>query len=61
MSENRFKMGDLAKIKASGETGEVIGIAQHAGQAAPQYLLRYAQATGNAVEAWWEDAALTLT
>lgn len=44
-------------IAASGEAGEVLGRAEYT-TAANNYYIRYQEATGRAVEAWWSEDAL---
>jgi hypothetical protein len=53
----KLELGSKAVIAASGERGEVIGVAVYA-VAETSYLLRYKAADGRAVEAWWNASAL---
>lgn len=53
-----FALGDSVMIDASGETGRVIGRAQH-DYAADSYLIRYRDASGRATEQWWTSSALS--
>jgi hypothetical protein len=50
-------LGGQVTIKASGETGEVIGRAHYL-TSEPNNLLRYKRADGVATEGWWPDSAL---
>lgn len=54
----RFALNDTAMVTVSGETGVVVGRAEH-WKAEPQYLLRYRRNDGVATEQWWCDSALT--
>ncbi|MDE1139551.1 hypothetical protein [Paraburkholderia tropica] len=53
----KFNLGDVVKIGASDESGEVIARAEYA-QSEDSYLLRYKSADGRAVESWWGASAL---
>jgi len=53
----KFQLKQNVTIKASGETGEIIGRAEYA-CSEPNYLIRYKAADGRAVEAWWIESAL---
>lgn len=53
----RFSLKENVKIKASGETGQVIGRAQYA-EAKNSYYVRYKAHDGRAVEQWWSEPAL---
>lgn len=55
--EFKFELGSTAIIKASGETGEVVGRAQYI-HGPDQYQLRYVNAAGVATEIWWEESTL---
>lgn len=52
-----FELGQQVIIKASGESGEVIGRAEYS-TAEANYYLRYKACTGAATEAWWAESAL---
>lgn len=54
-----FDLKAQVVIKASGETGQVLGRAEYA-TSEPSYFLRYRAADGRAVEAWWAESALSL-
>jgi hypothetical protein len=58
--EHPFKIGDEVVIAASGERGEVIGLAVFARSEASAQL-RYKAADGRAVESWWQVSALELS
>lgn len=53
----KFKLGDVVRIRTSGESGEVIGRAEFS-TAINNYYLRYQSADGRAIEAWWTEDAL---
>jgi hypothetical protein len=57
MSSFKFKLGDVVRIRASGEAGEIIGRAEYS-TAINNYCLRYQSADGRATEAWWTEDAL---
>lgn len=52
-----FSMRQVVRIKESGESGTVIGLAVY-DHTEPKVLLRYKDATGRAVEDWWTVSAL---
>ena len=52
-----FELEQPVAIRASGEQGEVIGRCERVG-GEDQYLVRYADASGRAVENWWGVSAL---
>ncbi len=54
-----FQLGDLVRVTASGEQGEVIGRAEYS-SGVDQYLVYYKAADGRAVEAWWAVDRLAL-
>lgn len=53
----QYELGHIVQIKVSGERGEVIACAKYA-NAEDGYLIRYKNAEGRAVEAWWTVSAL---
>lgn len=53
----KFDLKQVVKITESGETGTVIARSQSA-LAEEQFLLRYKDASGIAVEKWWGESAL---
>jgi len=53
----KFNMVADVVIKASGESGIVIGRAEYA-TAENAYLIRYQAADHRAVEQWWSESAL---
>jgi hypothetical protein len=53
-----FALNDQVAITSSGETGTVIGRAEYS-TSEPAYLIRYKAADGRAVEAWWQESAIT--
>lgn len=53
-----FKLGQGVTIKVSGEEGYIQGRAHYV-DSNPQYNVRYKSADGRAVEAWWNESALT--
>ena len=54
-----YSLGDRVEIYCSGEAGEVIACAMYQTKKVPCYLIRYQAADGRAVEAWWDEDALT--
>lgn len=54
-----FELGQKVKITASGETGEVIGRAEHT-YCNPMIQLRYKAGDGRATECWWDQEALEI-
>ena len=54
----KFNLKQLVKIEESGETGTIIGRAEYA-TSENSYCLRYKAADGRAVEAWWQESALS--
>lgn len=54
----KFELKQIIKIAESAEIGTVIGRAEYANGAPPQYLIRYKCADGRAVEAWWTEDAI---
>jgi hypothetical protein len=57
MKDFAFNIGDLVQISCSGETGVVIGRAEHQ-YAQNQYYIRYKAADGRATDQWWDESAL---
>lgn len=56
---NQFKFNlNQEVLLFSGEAGEVIGRAEYT-NSANQYRVRYRAADGRAVEAWWDEEALS--
>ena len=58
MSPFKFNLGQQVKIAVSDEAGQVIGRAEYTTDT-NSYFLRYKNADGNAVQAWWDEDALT--
>ena len=58
MTTFNYSLGDYLVIKCSQECGEVIGRAEYS-LSENQYLLRYQEYNGGAVERWWVEEALT--
>jgi hypothetical protein len=54
----KFELKQRVVISASGEQGEVIARAEYS-ESTPAYLVRYKAADGRAVEAWWNESALS--
>lgn len=54
----KFDLKQVVKIEESGEVGTIHGRAEYAA-AESNYLLRYKAADGRAVEAWWQESALS--
>lgn len=52
-----FELGQDISIESSGETGTVIGRAEHM-HSENSYLIRYCAADGRATESWWGESAL---
>lgn len=57
MAGFKFELNLPVQIFASGETGVVIGRAEYA-SFGDNYLVRYVNANGIAVEQWWAEDAL---
>lgn len=57
MSQFKFPLKQVVTIAASGEVGEVIGRAEYT-TSENAYYVRYKDANGRAVEAWWSESAL---
>lgn len=53
----KFELRDRVVITVSDEVGEVIARSDSL-RASDQYLVRYKDATGKAVEQWWDADAL---
>ncbi len=53
----KFSLGQSASIQASGQAGVIVGFSCLI-NCEPQYLLRYKDAAGDAVERWWVQSAL---
>lgn len=58
MGKFKFSLGEKVTITASGETGTVIGQAHYL-ESADCFFVRYKAADGRAVEAWWNEGALS--
>ena len=54
----KHELLDNVSIKVSGEIGIVVGRSDSA-TSVDQYLLQYKCADGRAVEAWWNESALS--
>lgn len=52
-----LQLGADVRILASGETGTIIARSESS-VAENQYMVRYRDATGRAIEAWWGESAL---
>jgi len=56
---NKYNLGQKVKISVSGEIGTVNGIAFYKkNENEPNYLIRYKNNQGVAVENWWDQDAL---
>ena len=55
----KFDLNDEVSIIASEEYGEVIARAEYS-SSVNQYLIRYKAGDGRAVEAWWDESALSM-
>lgn len=56
-----YRIHDVVLISVSGERGEVIGRAElESGTGAIEYLVRYENGNGCAVEKWWDENAIEL-
>lgn len=55
----KFEIGQNITIEASGETGKIIGAALYL-TGENSYLIRYKAADGRAVDAWWQESALSI-
>ncbi len=58
MSAFAFELDQHVSIIVSQERGQIIGRAQYS-TSENSYFLRYQAADGRAVNAWWEESALT--
>lgn len=58
MSQFEFNLNQQVQITVSGETGQVIARAEYL-TGTNSYLLRYRSSDGRAVEAWWNEEALS--
>lgn len=58
MKEFKFPIGGTATINVSGESGEIIARAEYK-SSEDTYLIRYKSGDGRAVQAWWDESALT--
>lgn len=54
----KHELGDKVKLIDSFEFGTVIARAEYADLSNPQYLLRYVDADGRLIEAWWTESAI---
>ena len=57
MNPFSFDLNQVVSIKESGETWTVVARSESV-VAEPQYLVRYKNGQGVAVEAWWSQSAL---
>lgn len=57
MSKFEFSIGQSARIRESRESGIIVSRAEHQ-SAENNYLLRYKNNQGIAVEQWWTESAL---
>ncbi|GHB33817.1 hypothetical protein GCM10007094_23370 [Pseudovibrio japonicus] len=57
MSNFKFELEEKVQIKASGESGKIIGRAEHS-NAINNYRVHYKAADGRAVDAWWDECDL---
>ncbi len=53
----RFSLGEKVSVMGGAESGIVVGRSEHV-NASHQYLVRYVDGTGCAVERWWSDDAI---
>lgn len=53
----KFEMNSRVEIIESGETGVVVGRAEH-NYCDAMYQVRYRSADGRAVEVWWTETSL---
>lgn len=53
----KFNLRDTVTIEVSGETGKVAARCEYEASET-QYLVRYQNAEGRAVEVWWGESAL---
>lgn len=54
----KFDLDQQVKIDVSGEQGKVLARAEYS-TAENNYYIRYKSADGRAVEAWWQESALS--
>lgn len=57
MSQFKFPLKATAKLKHSGESGEIIGRAEYT-HSEDMYFIRYQAGDGRQVEAWWGESAI---
>ena len=58
--DDKYLLGARVRIICSNEAGQIIGRAEYlTGQI--QYLIRYANAAGQAVEQWWAQDAIEVS
>jgi len=56
--EFTFMLGQKVVIEVSGEVAEIQAVTQRVGSYNDEYLLRYVNKHGVAVEQWWSEDAL---
>jgi hypothetical protein len=57
MDSFKFELGERVTIVASHERGEIVGRAEYQ-TSARDYLIRYKNGAGIAVQQWWTESAL---
>ena len=57
MYDFEFEIGAIVRIHVSDEEGRIVGRAQYEYKD-NQYLVRYKNALGIAVEQWWDESAI---
>jgi len=57
VKEFTHEMGATVTLSKSGESGEVVGRAEHE-LSQDRFLIRYVCGDGRQVEAWWDESAI---
>lgn len=57
MKQFKFDIGQTVTIQTSGEQGRIVGRAEY-DNSADDYLIRYTDGTGCAVQKWWTESAI---
>lgn len=56
----KYRLGQVATINGSGESGEIISRAEFHNRE-PMYELRYKQVTGSMAQKWWDESDITVS
>jgi hypothetical protein len=54
----KYEIGAIVTLKASSESGVIVGRAEYGGRAENAYLIQYKAADGRQVEQWWGESAI---